>query len=670
MYEVEIIGDHSPYEQAGPLGKIRRVFPDINSMIRFGCRPSPRTFNIPHMGNKENAHVLGYMMCAKSVAERYSGTLSMIDDSAIKIGNPVRFFAYDEHPHKPLASQENGSSAPSAWGNMSNQHNYQSLQNAQNAVNGGIVSAFSSMGKDVVNIELPKLTVKTEEQSNKKDSSPEVMGDKAQVQSAEKTKDNVSANNGTEEKAAEAVSDSKEISGSDLNGTIGGIRTSSSYKGLRASYAAQKTDAQSIYYVSAIRRNINTNKESTMTLSLTFGRMMGEPSAIDQMLLLYKTYYDVNTGYCPQLADIVSESKKYRDTNNFKEYTVLAGDTVKSIAIKEYGIDISQPAMKAAQEKSDEEKRADKWTTLALKEANNANEPWDSETYNLKWNRRTGKSTGEFYKVQQTRLPNGQIQETPQKIGDFEIFIYDFDRTKFVYKGVTNINGEINNGEINKQDGRDYGTYVKNIADNLANSAGVKSSATNVTMTSDKAGTQIKWKSDLDLKTYETIEAFKDVLEQSNIQQQFDELKYAIIALNEGKFGNSLAQIEEQINIVLTNYIDAAIIIPKNLVLGEYKVPSKGETTDSKTTEGRQSQAQEPEIKRTKTETITGRDGEIKDVITEQEFDNNYRCINNSKGTITGISSEGNKKEIQRNNNNIQNKDDVNAERKRIEKNV
>jgi hypothetical protein len=332
MYEVEITGDHSVFESSGPLGKIRRVFPDLNSMIRFGCRPSPKTFNIPYMGNKENAHVLGFMMCAKSVAERYSGTLSMIEDSAVKVGNPIRFFAYDEHPHKPLVSQENGSTSASAWSNMSNQHNFQSLQDSQNFINGGIASNFASVGKDAINGK--GLTVNQEIQSNKKADTPEVMGDKAQVEGAEQANNN------------NVTSDM----GNDLNGVIGGEKVSSSYKGLRASYAATTTDAQSIYYVSAIRRNINTNKESTMTLSLTFGRMMGEPSAIDQMMLLYKTYYDTNTGYCPQLSDMIKESKKYRDSGNLQPYIIKAGDTIKSIAQDMYGVDISQPALTPVKE--------------------------------------------------------------------------------------------------------------------------------------------------------------------------------------------------------------------------------------------------------------------------------------------------------------------------------
>ena len=50
MYEVNIEGDFGIFDKGGPLIKISRVFPDITSMIRFGCRPMTTPYNFPYMG--------------------------------------------------------------------------------------------------------------------------------------------------------------------------------------------------------------------------------------------------------------------------------------------------------------------------------------------------------------------------------------------------------------------------------------------------------------------------------------------------------------------------------------------------------------------------------------------------------------------------------------------
>jgi len=136
MYEVNIEGDFGVFDKGGPIVKISRVFPDIASMIRFGCRTAPNTvYSFPYLGNKENAHLLGYMLAAMSVARRKSATLSMIEDSFVKVGNPIRFFAYDEHPDEPLAPQGNNSNAAMALNEYGANGNRDSLQTITNMIN-------------------------------------------------------------------------------------------------------------------------------------------------------------------------------------------------------------------------------------------------------------------------------------------------------------------------------------------------------------------------------------------------------------------------------------------------------------------------------------------------------------------------------------------------------
>ncbi len=397
MYEVNITGDFSPFDSSGPQTQIRRVFPDLNSMIRFGCRPNPKVFNFPHMGNKNNAHLLAYMLCAKSVAERYSATLNMIEDSSIKIGNPIRFFAYDEHPHKPLGSQEQGSYVSSALSDMSNSKKQITLQDASNAISSSVMNTFSNeISNSLQNI------------------------------SGGNTQTSMNLGGGGNQLNKILTED-----GDDVNITVGKV-AGSGYKGVGASWLAQQTDAQSIYYVSAIRRDIQMGaKESTMTLTLTHGRMLGKPSVIDQMMLLYKTYYDTNTGYCPDLSEIMAIRDKY--VGNTQTYVIKAGDTLTSIAKDIYGLEIAQPQLKKIEGKdgqNEEDLRADQYSTFRLSDEGKDATKLDFKPFQNGWKRRTYESHGEYYKVSQGGTGSAS------KVSDYTIYVYDFDKTKFVYVGL------------------------------------------------------------------------------------------------------------------------------------------------------------------------------------------------------------------------------------------
>jgi peptidoglycan hydrolase-like protein with peptidoglycan-binding domain len=98
MFEVQI--ESNIVDLNNSTVPLRRAVPDLDSIMRFGLRPAPGVVNTPLISNPIEAELFGIMMTTKSLSNRYSGSLSMIEDSSIKVGDPVRFFMYDEHPMK------------------------------------------------------------------------------------------------------------------------------------------------------------------------------------------------------------------------------------------------------------------------------------------------------------------------------------------------------------------------------------------------------------------------------------------------------------------------------------------------------------------------------------------------------------------------------------------
>lgn len=84
--------------QGNPMTTIRRAVPDLPSIVRFGLRPHPSTYNTPLINNDLEAEIFGMLMVNTSMAKRYSGSITMIEDSAIKVGDPIRLLTYDEQP--------------------------------------------------------------------------------------------------------------------------------------------------------------------------------------------------------------------------------------------------------------------------------------------------------------------------------------------------------------------------------------------------------------------------------------------------------------------------------------------------------------------------------------------------------------------------------------------
>lgn len=351
-YEVNIESDFGLFDGANtPITKLSRVFADIPSFVRFGVRPCPQPYNFPYMGNRENAHLLGFMLCARSLAQRQSATLTMIEDSFIRVGDPIRFFAYDEHPYKPLASQETVDASSYGMTDSASALNImgrdgRSLSDANAQVNGETLLGWADHGINAVNGSKLKHS----------DAPQEKHVAETGNQYTGVTNDNVHET-GTQIATAETGGVTIP-QGNALNfsfSTEEKAPTGSDYQGVGASFAAMQTQAQSIYYVEAINRQIDISGVSKMTLNLSCGRMMGCPSVVDYMLLLYKAYYDANTGFAPDLAEINEIKKQYE--GNTTTYTPLTvDDTLQSIAKKQYGIDFSALMESPENEQTDDDK--------------------------------------------------------------------------------------------------------------------------------------------------------------------------------------------------------------------------------------------------------------------------------------------------------------------------
>jgi hypothetical protein len=96
-------------QEAGEFGKsangdggkllFNRVVQDWGSIIRFGMRKA-KTVSTPVLDEVVGPVLFGTMMVQKALSQRYRGTLNMVEESSIRVGNPVRLFMYDEHPYK------------------------------------------------------------------------------------------------------------------------------------------------------------------------------------------------------------------------------------------------------------------------------------------------------------------------------------------------------------------------------------------------------------------------------------------------------------------------------------------------------------------------------------------------------------------------------------------
>ena len=416
MYEINIDGDFGVFQSNTPITGIRRVFPDIKSMMRFGCRPHPKAISFPYMGSREMAHMLGYMMCAKSMAQRHSATMSMIEDSAIRVGNPIRFFAYDEHPDQPIVEQP-------AEGTMSSAYNIMSDTGATISQATMSLQGLKSVeGNDIVVPDNPELKINGGSSPDTTKKSETVATSETQEQNKipspvlespwigssnswgnhsilDVNRDWLGTNTNTDKfnfgfgsimdkinnphksgigygtgiSTANTTNqimtdEQKEASKKDANTQPDEAKPAfenipgSDYVGMDAKTMAQQTNAHSIYYVEQISRSIGVERTSTMTLTLTCGRMMGAMSFVDLMLLLYKTYYNPALGFAPEIVRAKKLEKKYKEAGAVQTITIETADTLLTICQRYFeDVDLSpeenlQDLMDDTQE--DEQKKA------------------------------------------------------------------------------------------------------------------------------------------------------------------------------------------------------------------------------------------------------------------------------------------------------------------------
>ena len=585
MYEVNIEGDFGIFDKGGPLQKICRVFPDIASMIRFGCRPNPTVYNFPYMGNKENAHLLGFMLCAMSLARRNSATLSMIEDSSIHVGDPIRFFAYDEHPDVPLSEQKGD--------------------------RGQFESVLNSMARTSKDLETQTM---------------ETLSGFEQF-AVEKEQEKVEGGNYTPYREKDTGNYVGHIDkGNALNIMTETDVSKKSYEKVPASQMATHTDAQTIYYVEQVSRSIGVAKESTMTLTLSCGRMMGHPSVIDYMLLLYQAYFDPALGFCPDIAELNKLRDKYK--GNTKEHKITPLDCLIQIAYDEYHVlqnetAVPDIAVNTAQEMESlpESKYsldklagdgASEVQCVGLKNffaAENLNlgqfQPLfaDVKQYNGDWKKLTSMIYGHV------SCPNPRDPQMDIIKFSFVIFLFDYNQTRWAFSRTEG------GGTVNK--GYSFETHYR--SENEAKSeynvlagvrarwiAGEYNKTNNVTSYKEmlnavinmlkkeamSVGDRSEYRATANecvFKDNEINPSMKNVTEGSQessiAQQKIEELHHAIIALNVDKFGSSLTINMIQFDGILNRHIGETIIIPKEIILGEKSTDkaNKKDEPDSKT---------------------------------------------------------------------------------------
>ena len=578
MYEVNIEGDFGVFDKGGPVEQLRRVFPDIPSMIRFGCRPMPNTITFPYMGNKENAHMLAFMMVANSLARRNSATMNMIEDSFIKIGNPVRFFAYDEHPDNPIypqteksamestliANGRNGNSGTFAettstslkpvWDSFQQLEKSSVKQESENGKPKAVEKTTTVNATTGTAVTTEGTVTKTNENSQK---STKTTADKTATESAKNDKNNDSQTDKNTKPATDAKAGDKSKNtetdlvdvkpGGDLNQSISAAtQMHSSYNGVKASQLAMTTNAQSIYYVEQISRSIGVAKESTMTLTLTCGRMMGKPSCIDHMLLLYKTYYDPMLGYCPDLGKLQAIRLKY--DKNTQSHLVLPGDTLMVILGAVYKVDLSESQLSPKEVAS--EAVPDENSTIVLKDKN----AWDKKTYADGWVKRTSEVTGKCYQM---------IDGKGKLLYEFKYYLYDNDKTAWVFLKKTptdkdfiwdsETTANVTNGGVEsyKEHAEGCITYLMQ---KEATDKGARSEFRNVADRKDFA----EKSPDFQVSAPKATRA----------QLLAEELMHAIIALNTEVFGSSLEISYTQFELELQQQQGKSIVIPNVLDIG------------------------------------------------------------------------------------------------------
>lgn len=108
VYTVAEVTAEVPYIQSSmqqaPMA-IKRTVSDFDLIRQFGYRPLQNN-TTPIVADAKGAEIYANLLILRSISNRYSAVLQMIEEPSIRVGDPIRFFAYDEHPFTELESRD------------------------------------------------------------------------------------------------------------------------------------------------------------------------------------------------------------------------------------------------------------------------------------------------------------------------------------------------------------------------------------------------------------------------------------------------------------------------------------------------------------------------------------------------------------------------------------
>lgn len=80
---------------------------DVELIRQFGYRMANVAGgnSTPIVSDQAGAAIYAGLILLRSISQRFSGSLTMIEDPTIRVGDPIRFFSIDEHPFSELADR-------------------------------------------------------------------------------------------------------------------------------------------------------------------------------------------------------------------------------------------------------------------------------------------------------------------------------------------------------------------------------------------------------------------------------------------------------------------------------------------------------------------------------------------------------------------------------------
>lgn len=103
---------------SGVAEAVQRAVQDPGLIAKFGVRLFP-SVTTPLVGGAKGAEIYANLLIIRSLANRYTGTLQMIEESSIKVGDPIRFHIFDETPFREQYARDKS--------NMNSQKNAQAV---------------------------------------------------------------------------------------------------------------------------------------------------------------------------------------------------------------------------------------------------------------------------------------------------------------------------------------------------------------------------------------------------------------------------------------------------------------------------------------------------------------------------------------------------------------